>query len=133
MTPLTARTRRIARLAAAGALMTLAACASGDSILNAGNDATTTTTPPTTSSGAGGGERRRRRSTSRRWRGGAPTTINLLVVAVGAAPTTINLLGAGSGADGWRATAAAPPTSTRARSTPSTAPTGRCTSRSGTR
>src|SRR6476469_1493590 len=82
MTPLTARTRRIARLAAAGALMTLAACASGDSILNAGNDATTTTTPPTTSAAAGGR---------------------------GASPTTINLVGADSGADGWRATAAAPP------------------------
>ena len=115
MTPLTARTRRIARLAAAGALMTLAACASGDSILNAGNDATTTTTPrrpPRPVPAAA--ERRRRRSTSSAVAAvvvATPTTINLLGGAGGggAAPTTINLLGAGSGANGWRATAAAPP------------------------
>ena len=35
----------LATLATAGALVTLAACASGQSILNAGNDATTTTAP----------------------------------------------------------------------------------------
>ena len=115
MTPLTARTRRIARLAAAGALMTLAACASGDSILNAGNDATTTTTPPTTSAAAGGGGAAPTTINLVGGGGGGgatPTTINLLGGAGGgggAAPTTINLLGAGSGANGWRATAAAPP------------------------
>ena len=109
MTPLTARIRRIARLAAAGALVTLAACASGESILNAGNDATTTTAPPTTSAAASGGsgaddDRPRRRCAAVRRR----RSTSSAAAAAGAAPTTIDLLGR-FGRRRLAAPAAAPP------------------------
>ena len=128
MTPL--RTDSAHRRSPLPVRSTLAACASGESILNAGNDATTTTTPPTTTDGAGVGRaadddlprpavaattaRRRRRSTRRRSHERADPT------DLGAARRTVEAR-------------PAPPDSARARSTPSTAPTGRCTSRSGTR
>lgn len=70
-----ARATTRSRLAAAGACMTLAACASGQSILRAGNNATTTsvtTTGPDTTFGA-------------------PTTIQLFPQENGAAPSTIQI------------------------------------------
>jgi sn-glycerol 3-phosphate transport system substrate-binding protein len=74
---------RMTRLLAAGACVALAACASGESILQAGFDGTTTTRPPATTSGG---------------TAGPPTTICLVppcaapTTSAAGAPTTIQLV-----------------------------------------
>jgi sn-glycerol 3-phosphate transport system substrate-binding protein len=108
------RHRRTGMLAAAGALLTLAACASGESILNAGNDPTTTTAPPSTATpgivtGGGGGVSPTTIDLTGGGGGVSPTTIDLIGGGGGGvSPTTIDLMGGGAGANGMRRRATPP-------------------------